>query len=166
MYVFLEVEISGVNIGRMIFKLYSDQCPKTAENFRCLCTGERGTGLTSRLPLHYKGAKFHRVISGFMAQGGDFELGDGRGGESIYGGKFNDEAGGLAIKHTLRGQLSMANSGDSCNLEQSRGMRGQRDGHVDRVALSIATDATLTLFHSLLLVPSSPSSICSPVARW
>eukprot|EP00440_Ansanella_granifera_P018512 gb/GFBE01020105.1/.p1 GENE.gb/GFBE01020105.1/~~gb/GFBE01020105.1/.p1 ORF type:complete len:234 (+),score=71.75 gb/GFBE01020105.1/:1-702(+) len=117
-YVFLEVEISGVNIGRMIFKLYNNICPKTAENFRCLCNGERGQGLITKMPLHFQGSKFHRVIPGFMAQGGDFELGDGRGGESIYGGKFNDEAGGLALRHAKRGLLSMANSGKDTNGSQ------------------------------------------------
>lgn len=117
-YVHMEVEISSVNIGRMIFKLYNDSCPKTVENFRSLCTGERGTGLTTKRPLHYAGAKFHRIIPGFMCQGGDFELGDGRGGESVYGGKFNDEPGGLAIKHTKRGLLSMANCGPDTNGSQ------------------------------------------------
>mmetsp|Transcript_1608 Transcript_1608/g.3795 ORF Transcript_1608/g.3795 Transcript_1608/m.3795 type:complete len:229 (+) Transcript_1608:70-756(+) len=117
-YVFLEVEISGVNIGRMIFKLYDTICPKTAENFRCLCNGERGQGLITKMPLTFQSSKFHRVIPGFMAQGGDFELGDGRGGESIYGGKFNDEAGGLALRHAKRGLLSMANSGRDTNGSQ------------------------------------------------
>jgi peptidyl-prolyl isomerase G (cyclophilin G) len=117
-YVFMEVEISSVNIGRMIFKLYNESCPKTVENFRSLCTGERGTGLTTKRPLHFQGAKFHRIIPGFMCQGGDFELGDGRGGESVYGGKFNDESGGLAIKHTKRGLLSMANCGPDTNGSQ------------------------------------------------
>mmetsp|Transcript_67461 Transcript_67461/g.161858 ORF Transcript_67461/g.161858 Transcript_67461/m.161858 type:complete len:239 (+) Transcript_67461:109-825(+) len=117
-YVYLEVEISGVNIGRMIFKLYTKECPRTAENFRALCTGEVGAGLTTRCPLHFKGSKFHRIISGFMAQGGDFELGDGRGGESIYGGKFKDEAGGLQLRHGQRGLLSMANSGRDTNGSQ------------------------------------------------
>mmetsp|Transcript_40737 Transcript_40737/g.93750 ORF Transcript_40737/g.93750 Transcript_40737/m.93750 type:complete len:249 (-) Transcript_40737:49-795(-) len=117
-YVYLEVEISGVNIGRMIFKLYTKECPRAAENFRALCTGEAGAGLTTRCPLHFKGSKFHRIISGFMAQGGDFELGDGRGGESIYGGKFKDEAGGLQLRHSQRGMLSMANSGRDSNGSQ------------------------------------------------
>merc|ERR1712176_1543364 len=113
-----EVEISSVNIGRMIFKLYQNICPKTVENFRCLCNGERGTGLITKMPLHYQGAKFHRIIPGFMCQGGDFEMGDGRGGESIYGGKFSDEAGGLALRHAKRGLLSMANSGKDTNGSQ------------------------------------------------
>merc|ERR1712187_658016 len=117
-YVYMEVEISNVNIGRMIFKLYNTIVPKTAENFRCLCNGERGTGLITKMPLHFQGAKFHRVIPGFMCQGGDFELGDGRGGESIYGGKFNDEQAGLALRHSKRGLLSMANSGRDTNGSQ------------------------------------------------
>merc|ERR1719229_2097372 len=118
MYVYLEVEISNVNIGRMIFKLYYGICPKTAENFRCLCNAERGQGLITKMPLNFQSSKFHRVIPGFMAQGGDFELGDGRGGESIYGGKFSDEAGGLALRHAKRGLLSMANSGRDTNGSQ------------------------------------------------
>merc|ERR1712194_956720 len=81
-------------------------------------TGERGTGLTTKRPLHFQGAKFHRIIPGFMAQGGDFELGDGRGGESVYGGKFNDEQGGLMLRHTKRGLLSMANAGPDTNGSQ------------------------------------------------
>merc|ERR1712228_1037689 len=80
--------------------------------------GERGQGLITKMPLHFQGAKFHRIIPGFMAQGGDFELGDGRGGEAIYGGKFNDEAGGLALRHAKRGLLSMANSGRDTNGSQ------------------------------------------------
>lgn len=117
-YVYFDIEISNVNIGRMIFKLYGSICPKTVENFRCLCTGERGNGLITKMPLHFKGARYHRIIPGFMAQGGDFELGDGRGGESVYGGKFADEAGGLALRHAKRGLLSMANSGKDTNGSQ------------------------------------------------
>merc|ERR1719183_3497590 len=117
-HVYLEVEIQGVNIGRMIFKLYNDLVPKTAENFKCLCNGERGQGLITKMPLNFQSSKFHRIIPGFMAQGGDFELGDGRGGESIYGGKFADEAGGLALRHAKRGLLSMANSGKDTNGSQ------------------------------------------------
>merc|ERR1712228_919660 len=78
--------------------------------------GERGQGLITKMPLHFQGAKFHRIIPGFMAQGGDFTRGDGRGGESIYGGKFNDED--FTNRHTGRGILSMANAGPNTNGSQ------------------------------------------------
>jgi len=117
-YCYLDVEIENVSIGRMIFKLYNKTCPKTSENFRSLCTGERGVGLTTKRNLHYKYSRLHRVIKGFMCQGGDFEMGDGRGGESIYGGRFADEKPGLNLLHTERGQLSMANCGKDTNSSQ------------------------------------------------
>jgi len=92
-----------------------DVTPKTAENFRALCTGEKGEGKMGK-PLHYKNSTFHRIIKDFMIQGGDFTSGDGTGGESIYGEKFPDE--NFIVKHTGEGLLSMANAGPGTNGSQ------------------------------------------------
>lgn len=85
---FFDVSLGGLNAGRIVFELYPDVAPKTVENFRCLCTGEKGIGATTEKPLHYKNVIFHRVVKDFMIQGGDFSAGNGTGGESIYGGTF------------------------------------------------------------------------------
>jgi peptidyl-prolyl isomerase G (cyclophilin G) len=85
---FFDIEIGGIPVGRIVFELFYDVTPKTAENFRALSTGDKGIGKNTAKPLHYKGTVFHRVIKDFMIQGGDFSSGNGTGGESIYGGTF------------------------------------------------------------------------------
>ena len=102
--VFFDVEVDGESLGRVVFGLFGKQVPKTAENFKLLCTGEKGEGSSGK-PLYYKGSVFHRVIPGFMIQGGDITDGDGTGGDSIYGRQFEDE--NFGIKHTEEGLLSM-----------------------------------------------------------
>ncbi|PKA53844.1 Peptidyl-prolyl cis-trans isomerase [Apostasia shenzhenica] len=114
--VFLDVSIDGGRPRRMVFELFSDVVPKTAENFRALCTGEMGNGPITGKLLHYKGSIFHRIIKGFMAQGGDFSRRDGTGGESIYGAKYPDE--NFTLKHDGPGLLSMANAGRDTNGSQ------------------------------------------------
>jgi len=107
--------VEDESIGHIEFELFADIVPKTAENFRCLCTGEVGRVEGRKSRLSYLGSSFHRIIPGFMCQGGDFTRGDGRGGESIYGEKFKDE--NFKKKH-VKGSLSMANSGPNTNNSQ------------------------------------------------
>ncbi|MFN9548505.1 MAG: peptidylprolyl isomerase [Cyanobacteriota bacterium] len=114
-HVFFDISVDGTPAGRLIFELFADVVPKTAENFRALCTGEKGLGHSGK-PLSYKGSAFHRIIPDFMCQGGDFTAGNGTGGESIYGKKFEDE--NFQLQHTKAGLLSMANAGPNTNGSQ------------------------------------------------
>lgn len=110
--VFFDITIGGHAAGRIKIELFKTQVPRTTENFRQFCTGEYRKG---GQPVGYKGCVFHRIIKGFMIQGGDFVKGDGTGRMSIYGERFDDELSGLKLRHTGPGLLSMANSGANSN---------------------------------------------------
>merc|ERR1712126_307949 len=113
---FFDIQINKVDAGRLVFELFLDICPKTCENFRALCTGEKGEGKTTSKPLHYKNTILHRIVKNFIIQGGDFVSGDGTGGESIYGGIFKDK--NFKLQHDRPFLLSMANCGPNTNGSQ------------------------------------------------
>ncbi|OWM75187.1 hypothetical protein CDL15_Pgr017430 [Punica granatum] len=127
--VFMDVSIDGDPVERMIFELFPDVAPKTAENFRALCTGEKGIGPKTGKLLHFKGSFFHRIIQGLMAQGGDFHKRDGSSGESIYGEKFPDES--PKLKHEEPGLLSMSIA-DRDDFGSHFGITFKANHHLDR----------------------------------
>ncbi|XP_023638130.1 peptidyl-prolyl cis-trans isomerase CYP63 isoform X2 [Capsella rubella] len=160
-HVFLDVSIGGDPVERIVIELFADVVPKTAENFRALCTGEAGVGKTTTKPLHFKGSSFHRVIKGFMAQGGDFSVGNGTGGESIYGGKFSDE--NFRLDHDGAGVLSMANSGPNTNGSQFF-ILFKRQPHLDgkHVVFGKVVEG-MTVIKKMELVGTSDGKPTSPV---
>ena len=113
--VYFDIEVDGNSAGRIVFGMFGDTVPKTVKNFSTLAEGSAGVGNSGK-PLHFKGSGFHRIIPGFMAQGGDFTNGNGTGGESIYGMKFQDE--NFNLKHSRPYLLSMANAGPNTNGSQ------------------------------------------------
>ena len=112
---YFDIEIDGEKTGRIVFGMFGNVVPKTVKNFSTLCDGSAGVGNAGK-PLHFEGSAFHRIIPGFMAQGGDFTAGNGTGGESIYGNKFADE--NFDLKHKKPFLLSMANAGPNTNGSQ------------------------------------------------
>lgn len=116
--VFMDITVDGEPAwgGRVVFELNNAVAPKTAYNFLCLCTGQRGAGEVTGVPLSYRGCSFHRVVAGMCVQGGDLQGANGYGGESIYGGEFDDEC--FTLQHNAEGVLSMGNTGQNTNTSQ------------------------------------------------
>ena len=112
------IEIEPADVERVVIELFDDKAPMAVENFKALCTGEKGVSKNCAMPYHYKGVRFHRVVKGFMMQGGDFAMQNGSGGESIWGKKFKDEKDGLKLRHDARGVVSMGNTGKNSNGSQ------------------------------------------------
>jgi len=113
--VYFDISVNSTPLGKIKFELFADKVPKTVENFRALCVGDKGMGKSGG-KLHFKGNKFHRIIPTFMCQAGDILYNNGLGGESIYGDKFEDE--NFSVKHSMPGILSMANNGPNSNSSQ------------------------------------------------
>ena len=112
------IEIEPAEEERLVIELFDDKAPMAVENFKALCVGDRGVSKNCGVAYSYEGVRFHRAVAGFMAQGGDFAMQNGSGGESIWGKKFKDEKDGLKLKHDARGVLSMGNTGKNSNGSQ------------------------------------------------
>merc|ERR1712032_1162381 len=160
---FLEVQIDGQNAGKITIGLFGNTVPKTVENFAALCTGDRGNGLAGK-PLSYKDTPLHRIIPGFMAQGGDITSGDGTGGESIFAQQFDDE--NFKLKHEKPYLLSMANlvqiPMDRNSSLPSRRPHGSMDTTSSSVRFSTASILSSNLNKSALQMAPQPSPPSSP----
>ncbi|KAM7070870.1 NK-tumor recognition protein isoform 7-T7 [Acridotheres tristis] len=150
---FFEIEINREPVGRIMFQLFSDICPKTCKNFLCLCSGEKGIGKTTGKKLCYKGTTFHRVVKNFMIQGGDFSEGNGKGGESIYGGYFKDE--NFILKHDRAFLLSMANRGKHTNGSQFFISLSDKNDVTDKVDHSTKRDKPVVRPEEIPPVPEN-----------